>query len=164
MNAGEERERDGPLADAGGVLPELDVGEGAARRGVAEAGHEAEERRGAIGAEEDGGADRGAGAVVHAEDGGGGEVHLAGEEIAVHRAGVDHRHLEWTLEGGGARGDQRGLEHADEPVGRVREITEKPVVHHEAGRAPEAIASAVAEGEVDQGDTVAVAEAESDEV
>ena len=36
--------------------------------------------------------------------------------------------------------------------------------HHEAGRAAEAVASAVAEGEVDQGDTVAVAEAESDEV
>lgn len=49
-------------------------------------------------------------------------------------------------------------------VGRVREITEKPVVHHEAGRAAEAVASAVAEGEVDQGDKVAVTEAESDEV
>ena len=32
-------------------------------------------------------------------------------------------------------------------VGRVREITEKPVVHHEAGRPPEAVAAVVAEGE-----------------
>jgi hypothetical protein len=31
-------------------------------------------------------------------------------------------------------------------IGRVREITEKPVIHHEAGRPPEAVAAAVAEG------------------
>ncbi|MCB0829482.1 MAG: hypothetical protein KDB64_01040 [Solirubrobacterales bacterium] len=32
-------------------------------------------------------------------------------------------------------------------VGRVREITDKPVVHHEAGRPPQAVAAVVAEGE-----------------
>ncbi len=32
-------------------------------------------------------------------------------------------------------------------IGRVREITDKPVSHHEAGRPPEAVAAAVAEGE-----------------
>ena len=32
-------------------------------------------------------------------------------------------------------------------VGRVREITDKPVIHHEAGRPPEAVAAVVAEGE-----------------
>ncbi len=32
-------------------------------------------------------------------------------------------------------------------VGRVREITDKPVSHHEAGRPPEAVAAVVAEGE-----------------
>lgn len=32
-------------------------------------------------------------------------------------------------------------------IGRVREITDKPVAHHEAGRAPEAVAAVVAEGE-----------------
>lgn len=32
-------------------------------------------------------------------------------------------------------------------VGKVREITDKPVIHHEAGRPPEAVAAAVAEGE-----------------
>lgn len=32
-------------------------------------------------------------------------------------------------------------------VGRVREITDKPVAHHESGRAPEAVAAVVAEGE-----------------
>jgi len=32
-------------------------------------------------------------------------------------------------------------------VGRVREITDKPVAHHETGRPPEAVAAAVAEGE-----------------
>ncbi len=32
-------------------------------------------------------------------------------------------------------------------VGRVREITDKPVVHHEAGSSPEAVAAVVAEGE-----------------
>ncbi|MGK2954789.1 MAG: hypothetical protein ACSLFI_03830 [Solirubrobacterales bacterium] len=32
-------------------------------------------------------------------------------------------------------------------VGRVREITDKPVAHHEAGRSPEAVAAVVAEGE-----------------
>lgn len=31
-------------------------------------------------------------------------------------------------------------------IGRVREITDKPVVHHEAGRPPEAVVAAVAEG------------------
>ncbi|HMT04185.1 MAG: hypothetical protein KDB48_00370 [Solirubrobacterales bacterium] len=36
----------------------------------------------------------------------------------------------------------------DDLVGRVREITDKPVVHHEAGRPPEAVAAVVAEGEV----------------
>jgi len=32
-------------------------------------------------------------------------------------------------------------------VGRVREITDKPVAHHEAGSSPQAVAAAVAEGE-----------------
>lgn len=32
-------------------------------------------------------------------------------------------------------------------VGRVREITDKPVVHHESGSSPEAVAAVVAEGE-----------------
>ncbi|MBK8294819.1 MAG: hypothetical protein IPK93_08650 [Solirubrobacterales bacterium] len=32
-------------------------------------------------------------------------------------------------------------------VGRVREITDKPVAHHEAGSSPEAVAAVVAEGE-----------------
>lgn len=32
-------------------------------------------------------------------------------------------------------------------VGRVREITDKAVIHHEAGRPPEAVAASVAEGE-----------------
>ena len=32
-------------------------------------------------------------------------------------------------------------------IGRVREITEKPVEHLEAGRPPEAVAAAVAEGD-----------------
>lgn len=47
-------------------------------------------------------------------------------------------------------------------IGKVREITDKPVVHHEAGRPPEAVAAAVAEG----GATASVAEdsnAESNE-
>lgn len=38
----------------------------------------------------------------------------------------------------------------DDLVGRVREITDKPVVHHEAGRPPEAVAALVAEGEVSE--------------
>jgi hypothetical protein len=36
---------------------------------------------------------------------------------------------------------------AEDLVGRVREITDKPVSHHEAGRAPDKVAAAVAEGE-----------------
>jgi len=53
-------------------------------------------------------------------------------------------------------------------IGRVREITEKPVAHYEAGRAPEAFASVVAEGEVenpanDAGGSVAVADEDKDE-
>ncbi|MGA7397193.1 MAG: hypothetical protein WBW62_07070 [Solirubrobacterales bacterium] len=39
-------------------------------------------------------------------------------------------------------------------VGRVREITDKPVAHHEAGRAPETVAAAVAEGEAVAVETV----------
>ena len=35
---------------------------------------------------------------------------------------------------------------ADDLVGKVREITDKPVAHHESGATPEAVASAVAEG------------------
>lgn len=35
----------------------------------------------------------------------------------------------------------------DDLVGRVREITEKPVTHHETGRLPEAVAAAVAQGD-----------------
>ncbi|MBN8867576.1 MAG: hypothetical protein J0H98_08475 [Solirubrobacterales bacterium] len=35
----------------------------------------------------------------------------------------------------------------DDLVGRVREITDKPVSHHEAGRPPQAVAAVVAEGE-----------------
>ncbi len=35
----------------------------------------------------------------------------------------------------------------DDLVGRVREITDKPVTHHETGRLPEAVAAAVAQGE-----------------
>jgi hypothetical protein len=40
---------------------------------------------------------------------------------------------------------------ADDLVGRVREITDKPVSHHESGAPPEAVASAVAEGAADTG-------------
>ncbi len=35
---------------------------------------------------------------------------------------------------------------ADDLVGKVREITDKPVAHHESGASPEAVASVVAEG------------------
>ncbi len=47
-------------------------------------------------------------------------------------------------------------------VGRVREITDKPVVHHEAGRPPEAVAAVVAEGEAPQ-PAVEVSNAEENE-
>lgn len=36
-------------------------------------------------------------------------------------------------------------------VGRVREITDKPVAHHEAGQSPEAVAAVVAEGQPVEG-------------
>ena len=41
---------------------------------------------------------------------------------------------------------------ADDLVGKVREITDKPVAHHESGATPEAVASAVAEGRAAGGD------------
>ncbi len=56
---------------------------------------------------------------------------------------------------------------ADDLVGRVREITDKPVAHHESGASPEAVASAVAEGEAAEDDTAGETEdttAETSEV
>lgn len=44
---------------------------------------------------------------------------------------------------------------ADDLVGRVREITDKPVAHHESGATPLAVASAVAEGGSGEGDSPA---------
>lgn len=53
---------------------------------------------------------------------------------------------------------------AEDLVGKVREITDKPVAHHESGSPPEAVASVVAEGSsvasgsgVDSGDSTAEA-------
>ncbi len=56
---------------------------------------------------------------------------------------------------------------ADDLVGRVREITDKPVAHHESGASPEAVASAVAEGDAAGDDTAGETEdttAETSEV
>ncbi len=56
---------------------------------------------------------------------------------------------------------------ADDLVGRVREITDKPVAHHESGASPEAVASAVAEGDAAEDDTAGETEdttAETSEV
>ncbi len=56
---------------------------------------------------------------------------------------------------------------ADDLVGRVREITDKPVAHHESGATPEVVASAVAEGGDSEDETEGKAEgsaAETSEV
>ncbi len=42
---------------------------------------------------------------------------------------------------------------ADDLVGRVREITDKPVSHHESGTSPQAVASVVADGGADDGES-----------
>ncbi|HTU16382.1 MAG TPA: hypothetical protein VMF31_14440 [Solirubrobacterales bacterium] len=51
----------------------------------------------------------------------------------------------------------------DDLVGRVREITDKPVAHHEAGSTPEVVAAVVAEGEpiVEAGDPETVEDKEA---
>ncbi len=42
---------------------------------------------------------------------------------------------------------------ADDLVGKVREITDKPVAHHESGASPQTVASAVADGGAGEGET-----------
>ena len=58
---------------------------------------------------------------------------------AIHHYRVDDILIS-TLAGEQSRWLEEGL------IGKVREITEKPVEHVEAGRPPEAVAAAVAEG------------------
>ncbi|MEX0620296.1 MAG: hypothetical protein WD181_01815 [Solirubrobacterales bacterium] len=55
---------------------------------------------------------------------------------------------------------------ADDLVGKVREITDKPVAHHESGASPNAVASAVAEGATVNNDSLEVehSNAEASEV
>jgi hypothetical protein len=50
---------------------------------------------------------------------------------------------------------------ADDLVGRVREFTDKPVAHHEAGKGPQTVAAEVAEG--GDGDVVEASTSESSE-
>jgi len=45
---------------------------------------------------------------------------------------------------------------ADDLVGRVREITDKPVAHHESGASPDKVAAAVAEGSPGDGESPVV--------
>jgi len=51
---------------------------------------------------------------------------------------------------------------ADDLVGRVREITDKPVAHHESGATPLAVASAVAEGGPGEGDSPAAEQSKAE--
>jgi hypothetical protein len=53
---------------------------------------------------------------------------------------------------------------ADDLVGKVREITDKPVAHHESGASPRTVASAVAEGGAAEGGTAEQSNAETSEV
>lgn len=53
---------------------------------------------------------------------------------------------------------------ADDLVGKVREITDKPVAHHESGASPQAVASAVAEGGAGESPVAEQSNAEASEV
>jgi hypothetical protein len=89
--------------------------------------------------------------------------------LAVKEA-IEHYHVDDVLISTLPGEESRWLE--SDLIGRVREITDKPVAQHESGRAPGAIAADVAHGEVSEAagteeepdaGGIAVAEAESEE-
>ena len=83
------------------------------------------------------------------------EIDVTGQPIATDpfsaiKNALEHYRVDDVLISTLAGDDSKWLE--DDLIGRVREYTDKPVSHLEAGRAPEQVAAAVAAGGVDSGD------------